>query len=167
MAERPKSTGHQKPERPEKTVAQNRKARHEYFIEETFEAGVVLTGTEVKSIRMGRASMSDAYAEVKNGEVFVNNLHISPYEMGNVFNVDPLRSRKLLLNKKEIARLTGYIQQKGFTLIPLRLYLSSKNLVKLELAIARGKKLYDKRDSIAKRDSERNIQKELRERQKY
>jgi len=128
---------------------------------------VVLTGTEVKSIRMGRASMSDAYAEVKNGEVFVNNLHISPYEMGNVFNVDPLRSRKLLLNKKEIARLTGYIQQKGFTLIPLRLYLSSKNLVKLELAIARGKKLYDKRDSIAKRDSERNIQKELRERQKY
>ena len=164
MAERPKSN---RPERAEKTVAQNRKARHEYFIEETFEAGVVLTGTEVKSIRMGRASMSDAYAEVKNGEVFVNNLHISPYEMGNVFNVDPLRSRKLLLNKKEIARLTGYIQQKGFTLIPLRLYLSSKNLVKLELAIARGKKLYDKRDSIAKRDSERNIQKELRERQKY
>jgi len=167
MAERPKSTGQQRPERPEKTVAQNRKARHEYFIEETFEAGVVLTGTEVKSIRMGRASMSDAYAEVKNGEVFVNNLHISPYEMGNVFNVDPLRSRKLLLNKKEIARLTGYIQQKGYTLIPLRLYLSSKNLVKLELAVAKGKKLYDKRDSIAKRDSERNIQKELRERQKY
>lgn len=164
MAERQKSM---RPERPEKTVAQNRKARHEYFIEETFEAGVVLTGTEVKSIRMGRASMSDAYAEVKDGEVFVNNLHISPYEMGNVFNVDPLRSRKLLLNKKEIARLTGYIQQKGFTLIPLRLYLSSKNLVKLEIAIARGKKLYDKRDSIAKRDSERNIQKELRERQKF
>lgn len=167
MAERQKNSGSQKPERPEKTVAQNRKARHEYFIEETFEAGVVLTGTEVKSIRMGRASMSDAYAEVKNGEVFVNNLHISPYEMGNVFNVDPLRSRKLLLNKKEIGRLTGYIQQKGYTLIPLRLYLSSKNLVKLELAVARGKKLYDKRDSIAKRDSERNIQKELRERQKY
>lgn len=167
MAERQKNSGTQRTERPEKTVAQNRKARHEYFIEETFEAGVVLTGTEVKSIRMGRASMSDAYAEVKNGEVFVNNLHISPYEMGNVFNVDPMRSRKLLLNKKEIARLTGYIQQKGYTLIPLRLYLSSKNLVKLELAVAKGKKLYDKRDSIAKRDSERNIQKELRERQKY
>lgn len=167
MAERPKSAGQPRPERPEKTVAQNRKARHEYFIEETFEAGLVLTGTEVKSIRMGRASMSDAYAEVKNGEVFVHNLHISPYEMGNVFNVDPMRSRKLLLNRREIARLAGYIQQKGYTLIPLRLYLSSKNLVKLELAVAKGKKLYDKRDSMAKRDADRNIQKELRERQKY
>jgi SsrA-binding protein len=155
------------PERQEKTVAQNRKARHEYFIEETFEAGLVLTGTEVKSIRLGRASMSDAYAEVKNGEVFVHNLHISPYEMGNIQNVDPLRTRKLLLNRREINRLMGYIALKGYTLIPLRLYMSPKNLVKMEIAVAKGKKLYDKRDSIAKRDADRSIQKELRERQKY
>lgn len=154
-------------QRQEKTVAQNRKARHEYFIEETFETGIVLTGTEVKSIRLGRANMSDAYAEVRNSEVFINNLHISPYEMGNLQNVDPLRSRKLLLNHREIQRLNGYIAQKGYTLIPLRLYLSEKNLVKVELAVAIGKKLYDKRQSIAKRDAERNIQKELRDRQKY
>lgn len=154
-------------ERLEKTVAQNRKARHEYFIEDTMEAGIVLTGTEVKSIRLGRANMSDAYAEVKNGEVFVNNLHISPYEMGNIQNVDPIRPRKLLLNRREIQRLNGYIAQKGYTLIPLRLYLNGKNLVKMELAVAIGKKLYDKRDTVAKRDAERNIQKELRDRQKY
>lgn len=143
-----------------KVIARNKKARHDYFIEETFEAGIVLTGTEVKSIRQGRVNLKDSYAMVENGEVFVNNMHISPYEQGNIYNVDPLRKRKLLLHKREISKLIGYTTQKGYTLVPLSLYIKNGK-VKIELAVAKGKKLYDKRDDIAKKDAERRIQKAL------
>ncbi|SDY23501.1 SsrA-binding protein SmpB [Tindallia californiensis] len=148
-----------------KVIAQNRKARHDYFIEEVYEAGIALKGTEVKSIRGSKVNLKDGYARVENSEVFLYNVHISPYEQGNIFNTDPLRVRKLLLHKKEIRKLIGYVQQKGYSLIPLRVYLK-KGLVKIELAVARGKAKYDKRQDIAKRDADRKIQKELRERQK-
>ena len=148
-----------------KVIAQNRKARHDYFIEETFEAGIVLAGTEVKSIRLGKVNLRDSYADIKNGEIFVNNMHVSPYEMGNIANKDPMRSRKLLLHKREINKLLGYIQQKGLTLIPLRVYLKG-GLVKLELAVARGKKQYDKRQDIARRDAKRDMDRAFRESQK-
>ncbi len=148
-----------------KVIAQNRKARHDYFIEETFEAGIVLAGTEVKSIRLGKVNLRDSYADIRNGEVFVNNMHISPYEMGNIANKDPMRSRKLLLHKREINKLLGYIQQKGLTLIPLKVYLKG-GLVKLELAVARGKKQYDKRQDIARRDAKRAMDRAFRESQK-
>ena len=137
-----------------KIVSQNKKARHDYFIEETYEAGIELVGTEVKSIRMGKANLKDCYAQVKNMELFVYNMHISPYEKGNIFNKDPLRTRKLLMHKKEIAKLLGYTTQKGYSLIPLSLYLK-KGKVKVALGLARGKKLYDKRDDIAKKDQRR------------
>lgn len=150
-----------------KVVANNRKARHDYFIEETYQAGIALTGTEVKSIRNGRINLKDSYAQVDNGEVFIHNMHISPYEKGNVYNVDPVRTRKLLLHKKEINQLLGYTTQKGLTLVPLKVYINARGLVKLELAVAKGKKLYDKREDIAKRDAQRRIQKEMRERQKF
>ncbi|KPU26481.1 single-stranded DNA-binding protein [Caloranaerobacter sp. TR13] len=143
-----------------KVIARNKKARHDYFIEETFEVGIVLTGTEVKSIRQGRVNLKDSYAVVENGEVFINNMHISPYEQGNIYNTDPLRKRKLLLHKREINKLIGYTTQKGYSLIPLSIYIKN-GLVKLELSIAKGKKLYDKRHDIAKRDAERRIQKHL------
>ncbi|KGG80814.1 single-stranded DNA-binding protein [Caloranaerobacter azorensis H53214] len=143
-----------------KVIARNKKARHDYFIEETFEAGIVLTGTEVKSIRQGRVNLKDSYAVVEDGEVFINNMHISPYEQGNIYNTDPLRKRKLLLHKREINKLIGYTTQKGYSLIPLSIYIKN-GLVKLELSIAKGKKLYDKRHDIAKRDAERRIQKHL------
>ncbi|MFZ5965726.1 MAG: SsrA-binding protein SmpB [Bacillota bacterium] len=149
-----------------KVIANNKKAWHDYFIEETYEAGIVLTGTEVKSIRMGRVNLKDSYAEVENGEILIHNMHISPYEKGNIFNVDPVRTRKLLLHKREISKLLGYTTQKGLTLIPLKLYINARGLVKMELAVAKGKKLYDKRDDIAKKDAQRRIQKEMRERQK-
>ncbi|QEK11865.1 SsrA-binding protein SmpB [Crassaminicella thermophila] len=149
-----------------KVVANNKKARHDYFIEETYEAGIVLTGTEVKSIRMGRINLKDSYAEVDNGEVFVHNMHISPYEKGNIFNVDPVRKRKLLLHKREINKLIGYTTQKGLTLVPLKVYINEKGLVKVDLAVAKGKKLYDKRADIAKKEANRRIQKEIRQRQK-
>lgn len=149
-----------------KVVANNKKARHDYFIEETYEAGIVLTGTEVKSIRMGRMNLKDSYAEVDNGEVFVHNMHISPYEKGNIFNVDPIRKRKLLLHKREINKLIGYTTQKGLTLVPLKVYINEKGLVKVDLAVAKGKKLYDKRADIAKKEANRRIQKEIRQRQK-
>jgi SsrA-binding protein len=149
-----------------KVIAQNRKARHDYFIEETYEAGIVLSGTEVKSIRLGKVNLKDSYANIKDGEVFIHNMHISPYEKGNIFNRDPVRSRKLLLHKKEISKLIGYIQQKGLTLIPLQVYLK-RGLVKVELAVARGKKLYDKRDDAAKRDARREMERVFREKQKY
>ncbi|WP_204260304.1 SsrA-binding protein SmpB [Caloranaerobacter azorensis] len=129
-------------------------------MEETFEAGIVLTGTEVKSIRQGRVNLKDSYAVVEDGEVFINNMHISPYEQGNIYNTDPLRKRKLLLHKREINKLIGYTTQKGYSLIPLSIYIKN-GLVKLELSIAKGKKLYDKRHDIAKRDAERRIQKHL------
>ena len=148
-----------------KVIAQNRKARHDYFIEETFEAGIVLAGTEVKSIRLGKVNLRDSYADIRNGEVFVNNMHISPYEKGNTANKDPMRSRKLLLHKREINRLLGYVQQKGLTLIPLRVYLKG-DLVKVELAVARGKKQYDRRQDIARRDAQRDIDRAFRESQR-
>jgi SsrA-binding protein len=148
-----------------KVIAQNKKARHDYFIEETYEAGIVLAGTEVKSIRLGKVNIRDSYAAIKDGEVYVHNMHISPYEKGNIFNRDPLRTRKLLLNRREINKLTGYIQQKGYTLVPLKVYLR-RGLVKIELAVARGKKIYDKRESIARRDAERAMERAFRERQK-
>ncbi|MEW9122438.1 MAG: SsrA-binding protein SmpB [Thermotaleaceae bacterium] len=149
-----------------KIVANNKKARHDYFIEETYEAGIVLTGTEVKSIRMGRINLKDSYAEVDHGEIYIHNMHISPYEKGNIFNVDPVRKRKLLLHRREISKLLGYTTQNGLTLVPLKVYINERGLVKMDLAVAKGKKLYDKRDDIARKDAQRRIQKELRERQK-
>jgi len=143
-------------------VAQNKKARHDYFIEQTFEAGIVLSGTEVKSIRQGMVNLKDSYATIENGEVFINGMHISPYEKGNIFNKDPMRDRKLLLHKSEIRRLIGYTQQKGLTLVPLKVYFRG-SLVKVELAVARGKKLYDKRDDIAERDAKREIDRKMKE----
>ncbi|MDO5714159.1 MAG: SsrA-binding protein SmpB [Tissierellia bacterium] len=137
-------------------LATNRKARHDYFIDDTLEAGIALKGTEVKSIRKGRANLKESYGIIIEGEVFVEGMHVSPYEQGNRFNEDPLRKRKLLLHKSEIRKLKRQVDQKGVTLVPLRLYLKNGR-VKLELAIARGKKLYDKRDAIAKRDSERRM----------
>ncbi|NLW23248.1 MAG: SsrA-binding protein SmpB [Tissierellia bacterium] len=139
-----------------KIVSTNRKARHEYFIEDTIEAGIVLTGTEVKSIRQGKVNIKESYASVENGEVFIHNMHISPYEQGNIYNVDPIRKRKLLLHKREIRKLDAQIAQKGYTLVPLSVYIKN-GLVKGELAIAKGKKLYDKREAIAKRDAERRM----------
>ena len=145
-----------------KLIVQNRKARHDYFIEESIEAGIALTGTEVKSLRLGRANLQDSYATVKDGEVFVHGLHISPYDMGNRFNHDPLRTRKLLLHRYEINKLIGHIQKKGLTLVPLSLYFK-KGLVKVELAVARGKKLYDKREDIARKDAMREIDRRLKD----
>lgn len=143
-------------------VATNRKARYEYFIEDTIETGLVLTGTEVKSIRQGKLNIKDSYASIEKGEVFINNLHISPYEQGNIYNVDPLRKRKLLLHKREIRKLMIAITQQGYTLVPLSVYIKD-GLVKVELATAKGKKLYDKRDDIAKKDAERRMQQHLSE----
>ncbi len=148
-----------------KIVSTNRKARHDYFIEETYETGIALVGTEVKSIRQGKINIKDGYAQVENGEVFLYNVHISPYEQGNIFNRDPLRARKLLLHKNEIRKLIGYVQQKGYALIPLSFYLKN-GLVKVELGVGIGKKKYDKRQVLAEKDAERRIEREFRERQK-
>lgn len=139
-----------------KIIASNPKAKHDYFIDKTIECGIELVGTEVKSIRNGKVNMKDSYCGIKNGELFVYNLHISPYEKGNIFNKDPMRTRKLLVHKQEILKLVGLIKQKGVALVPLSLYWD-KNHVKLELAVARGKKLYDKRQDIAKKDAERRL----------
>lgn len=139
-----------------KTVAKNRKAWHDYFIEDSMEAGIVLKGTEVKSIRQGRINLKDSFASIDDGEIFVNNMHISPYEQGNIYNVDPTRKRKLLLHKREIMKLLGYVQQKGYSLIPLSVYIT-RGKVKVKLGVAKGKKLYDKRADIAKRDAERRL----------
>ena len=149
-----------------KIIAQNKKARFEYFIEETYEAGISLKGTEVKSIRQGQVNIKEAYAEIKDGEVFITGMHISPYEMGNIHNVDPLRVRKLLLHKREIATLIGLTTQKGYALIPLNIYLNDKGYIKIELAVGKGKKLYDKRQSLAKKDAQRSIEKAFRDSQK-
>lgn len=146
-----------------KTLAQNKKARHDYFILETFEAGIELFGTEVKSVRQGKLNLTDAYASIDNGEVIVKGMHISPYEQGNIFNKDPLRHRKLLLHKKEIRKLIGQIKQDGLSLVPLSVYLKG-SLVKVSLALVKGKKLYDKRDDIAKKDARRNMDRALKER---
>ncbi len=146
-----------------KTLAQNKKARHEYFILETFEAGIELCGTEVKSIRQGKVNMTDAYASISGGEVWIKQMNVSPFEQGNIFNRDPLRERKLLLHKKEIRKLIGRLQQEGLALIPLSLYLKG-SIVKVSLALAKGKKLYDKREDAAKRDARRNIDRAIKER---
>jgi SsrA-binding protein len=145
-----------------KVIVQNKKARHEYFIEETYEAGIELSGTEVKSIRQGRVNFKDSYAAIDNGEVFIVGMHISPYEQGNIFNKDPERNRKLLLHRYEINKLTGLIQQKGLTLVPLKLYFN-RGKVKVELGVARGKKIYDKRADIAARDAQRDIDRKMKE----
>ena len=146
-----------------KVMSTNRKARFEYFIEETVEAGIVLKGTEVKSIRQGKCNIKEGYAQIVGGEAYLFNVHISPYEQGNIYNQDPIRSRKLLLHKREIRKLTEYVAQKGYTLVPLTVYIKD-GLVKVEIGVARGKKLYDKREDIAKKDAERRIQRQLKER---
>lgn len=145
-----------------KVIAKNPVAYHNYSIEDTMETGIVLTGTEIKSIRKGSANLKDSYANIKNGEVYIYGLHISRYEQGNIFNKDPLRDRKLLLNKREINKLLGLIKQKGYTLVPISLYFKN-NFVKLELGIGKGKKLYDKREDIAKKDAQLKIQRALKD----
>ncbi|NLV36374.1 MAG: SsrA-binding protein SmpB [Clostridiaceae bacterium] len=148
-----------------KVIAQNKKARHDYFIEQTLEAGIVLSGTEVKSIRQGKVNLKDSYALIEGGEIILKGMHISPYDQGNINNKDPLRDRKLLLHKSEINRLIGYTLQKGMALVPLRLYFK-RGMVKVELGIAKGKKLFDKRDDIAQRDAKREIDRKLKEQYK-
>ena len=141
-------------------IANNTVARRNYAIEDTLEAGIVLTGTEIKSIRKGKVNLKDSYASVKNSEVFLHNMHISPYEFGNINNKDPIRDRKLLLNKREINRLIGLIKQKGYTLVPISLYFKN-SFVKVQLGIGKGKKLYDKREDIAKKDAIRRMQQHM------
>ena len=148
-----------------KTVAQNRKAYHDYFIEEKYECGIALFGTEVKSVRQGKVSLKETWVHVRNGEVWAEGMHISPYEQGNIFNKDPMRPRKLLLHRGEIRKLEGQVMRQGYTLIPLEMYLLNGR-VKLLLGLCKGKQLHDKRDSMAQRDSEREIQRALRQRQK-
>ena len=146
-----------------KLIANNKKAYHDYFILEKYEAGIVLHGTEVKSLRMGKCSIKEAFIRVESGEMFLYGMHISPYEKGNIFNKDPLRVRKLLLHKKEINRIFGKMKEQGNTVIPLRVYFSG-SLVKVEIGLVKGKKLYDKRDDIAKKDQRREAQREFKER---
>ena len=146
-----------------KIAAQNRKAHHDYFVEERYEAGVVLSGTEVKSIRQGGANLKDSFCQVKDGELWLYGVHISPYEKGNIFNKDPRRTRKLLMHKREILRLYGVVKQQGYSLIPLSLYFKDSR-VKVQVGLCKGKKNYDKREDMAKRDAQRNIERELKER---
>ncbi|MBU5455157.1 SsrA-binding protein SmpB [Caproiciproducens sp. MSJ-32] len=148
------------------TLAENRKARHDYFVEETIEAGIALVGTEVKSIRAGKCNLKEAYADVSNGEIILLGMHISPYEQGNIFNVDPLRPRKLLLHKREIARFAGLVSQQGYTLIPLSLYLKNGK-VKVALGLCRGKKNYDKRDALLEKAHKRDMEREMKNANKY
>ncbi len=145
-----------------KIISQNKRARHDYFIIETIEAGIELFGTEVKSVRLGKVSLADSYASVDNGEVYVKHMNISPYEQGNIFNRDPLRERKLLLHKKEILKLIGQTKQNGFSLVPLSVYLKG-SLVKVSLAVVKGKKLYDKRRDIAGKDAARKMDRAIKE----
>ena len=144
-----------------KPVAENRKARHDYFVHERFECGIALQGTEVKSMRQGKVNLKESYASVKDNEVLVQGMHISPYEQGSIFNPDPVRPRKLLLHKSEIRKLKADVQQKGFTLIPLQIYLKDGRM-KLELGLCQGKHLHDKRDDLAERDAKRDMQRALR-----
>ena len=155
----PKATG-------VKQIAKNKKAYHDYFILETFEAGIELAGTEVKSIRLGNLNLKDSFCSIKNGEIFVYGVHISPYEKGNIFNRDPTRPRRLLMHKREINRLYGKIKQDGLTVIPLSVYLKN-SLVKFEIGLARGKKLYDKRDAAAARTANREMDRVIKERNSY
>lgn len=149
-----------------KIIAQNKKARHEYFIIETFEAGIELFGTEVKSIRQGKVNIADAYASIENGEVILKQMNISPYDHGNIFNRDPLRQRRLLMHKREILKLFGQIKLQGYSLIPLSVYFKG-SLVKVSLALCKGKKLYDKREDIAKRDAKRSIDRAIKSQNRY
>lgn len=146
-----------------KIISQNKKARHDYFIIEEIEAGIELYGTEVKSVRLGKVNLTDAYASVDKQEVFIKGMNISPYEQGNIFNRDPMRERKLLLHKSEIRKLIGQIQQQGFSLVPLKIYLKG-SLVKVTIALVKGKKLYDKREDIAKRDAKRDMDRAFKDR---
>ena len=146
-----------------KTIAENRTARHDYFIEETYEAGVELFGTEVKSLRAGGVNLKDSYCDLDGGELFALGVHISPYEQGNIFNKDPLRPKKLLMHKREIMKLTGLVSREGYTLVPLSLYFKG-SLVKMAIGLCRGKKLYDKREDIAKRDADRIIERQMKDR---
>ena len=147
-------------------IAQNKKAWHDYFVDEKYEAGLVLYGTEVKSVRAGAVNLKDSYCSIKNGELFILGMHISPYEKGNIFNREPLRDKKLLMHKKEIMKLGGLMSQKGYTLVPLSLYFSGKN-VKVEIGLCRGKKLYDKRDALAEKQAGREMDRRIREQSKY
>ncbi|MEG2349602.1 MAG: SsrA-binding protein SmpB [Hungatella sp.] len=145
-----------------KLIANNKKAYHEYFIDEKFETGIELTGTEVKSIRMGKCSIKEAFVRIQNGEIAVYGMNVSPYEKGNIFNKDPLRIRKLLMHKVEIRKLAAQMAEKGFTLVPLQVYFKG-SLVKVEIGLARGKKLYDKREDIAKKDQKREVEREFKQ----
>ncbi len=149
-----------------KLVAQNKKASHEYFFEEIYEAGLELAGTEVKSLRMGKCSLKESFIRISNGEAYILNMHISPYEMGNIFNRDPVRTRKLLLHKNEINKLIGGVKVDGYTIVPIKVYFKG-NYAKVEIALAKGKKLYDKRQSIAKKDQRREAEKEFKVRNLY
>mgnify|MGYP001199619468 CR=1 FL=1 len=155
-------------ERERKRIAENRRARHDYYIEDTFEAGIALTGTEVKSLRQGKGNLKDSYAQISGdgSEIFLLNCHISPYDFGNRFNHEPLRTRKLLMHKEEIRRLFSKVREKGLTLVPLQMYFNGHGRVKVELALARGKKLYDKREDIAERDAKRQMERAVRNRQR-
>lgn len=145
-----------------KIIAQNKKAYHDYFVDSTYEAGIALYGTEIKSLRLGQVNLKDSYCYVENGELFATGVHISPYEKGNIFNRDPLREKKLLMHKKEIIKLKSLTEADGYTLVPLSLYFSGKN-VKMEVGVCRGKKLYDKRDTEAKKQAQRDIERAMRE----
>ena len=149
-----------------RTVATNRKARHDYFIDETYEAGIVLTGTEIKSARAGRVNLRDSYVQVKDGELWLIDTHIAPYKQAGRSSHEPKRPRKLLMHRREINRLQGKVQEKGYTIIPLRLYLKDSKWAKVEIALARGKKLYDKRQTIRKRDAQREVERTLADRRK-
>ncbi|MFV0496654.1 MAG: SsrA-binding protein SmpB [Candidatus Fimivivens sp.] len=148
-----------------KTIASNRQVRHEYFVDESFEAGIALSGTEVKSLRAGTVNLKESWVDIGTGELVVKQMHISPYEKGNIFNKDPMRARKLLMHRREINRLYGMVRQQGYTLIPLSLYFKG-SLVKLQLGLCRGKKLYDKREDMAKRDAKRDIERAIKARQR-
>ena len=145
----------------QKLIANNKKAYHDFFIDETYECGIALHGTEVKSMRMGKCSIKEAFVRIEDGEVFVYGMHVSPYEKGNIFNKDPLRVRKLLLHKKEILKIFGKMKEQGITVVPLQVYFSG-SLVKIEIGLAKGKKLYDKRETIAKKDQKREAQREFK-----
>lgn len=145
-----------------KTIAQNKKARHDYFVEETYEAGIELCGTEVKSLRAGRVNLKDSWCSIVDGEIFVNGMHISPYEQGNIFNRDPMRVRKLLMHKKEILKLYGTVKQTGYSLIPISLYFKDSK-VKLQVGLCKGKKLYDKRADMAERSEKRDMERAIKE----
>ena len=148
-------------EKGERLIANNKKAYHDYFIDETYEAGIALAGTEVKSLRQGKCSIKEAYVSIEKGQVYINGMHINPYEKGNIFNKDPLRKRKLLLHKSEINKLIVKTKEKGTTIVPLKVYFSN-SLVKLEIGLARGKKLYDKRQSLAKKDQKREAERDFK-----